>query len=203
MSFRLYVLGALQPTERGTGLRMSIEPGTYELGPENGRLSVHTGKAGAAAKAGHNLLIDVERWNAKLALAAEPSQTQLELTADSRSLKVLDGTGGMKSLDDDDKESIAKTIDEEVLKGTPVSFRSTAVFGAGDGRIKVRGDLSLWGATNQVEFELSIGDDGHLTATATIIQTAFGHKPYTALFGTLKVADEVEISVDARLDGAS
>jgi polyisoprenoid-binding protein YceI len=178
---------------------MSIEPGTYELGPESGTLSVHTGKTGAAAKAGHNLTIEVQRWNAKLQLAAEPAQTQLELTADSRSLKVLDGTGGMTHLGDDDKQSIAQTIDEEVLKGTPIEFRSTAVSAAGDGRIDVRGNLTLWGATNEVAFELTLADGGRVSGATTFKQTAFGHKPYTALFGTLKVADEVRVSVDARV----
>jgi hypothetical protein len=31
-------------------------------------------------------------------------------------------------------------------------------------------------------------------------QTAFGMKPYSALFGALKVADEVTIAIDAKLD---
>ena len=43
---------------------MAIQPGTYELGPQDGKLLVRTGKGGAASKAGHNLLIEVERWGA-------------------------------------------------------------------------------------------------------------------------------------------
>ena len=45
--------------------------------------------------------------------------------------------------------------------------------------------------------------DGRLTGTATVKQTDWGMKPYTALFGTLKVADEVEVAIDAGLPAQS
>jgi hypothetical protein len=47
-----------------------------------------------------------------------------------------------------------------------------------------------------VEFDLT-SRDGRLTGEATVKQTAFGIKPYSALFGTLKVADEVRIGIQA------
>ena len=50
-----------------------------------------------------------------------------------QSLRVLEGTGGIKTLDDGDKDNIRQTIDEEVLKGTAIEFRSTAVQAVGDG----------------------------------------------------------------------
>ena len=52
---------------------------------------------------------------------------QLELTADSGSLRVIEGTGGVQALGDDDKAEIQKTIDDDVLKREPVTFRSTSV----------------------------------------------------------------------------
>jgi polyisoprenoid-binding protein YceI len=182
---------------------MSIEPGTYELGPSDGTLSVRTTKRGAASKAGHNLLIAVERWGATAQLAADPAQSVLELTADSTSFTVLEGTGGIQSLGDDDKEGIAQTINQEVLKGTAISFRSTAVRPHGDGRLHVTGDLELAGGINLIAFDVEIGDDGRLTGSATVKQTAWGMKPYSALFGTLKVSDEVQVSIDARLRSVS
>ena len=63
----------------------------------------------------------------------------------------------------------------------------------------MHGDLELGGVANPVDFELTVADDGHLTGAATVTQTAHGIKPYTALFGTLKVADEVQVSIDAQL----
>ena len=45
---------------------MAIEAGTYKLGPRNATLRVKTGRSGAAAKAGHNLEIEVGSWEATL-----------------------------------------------------------------------------------------------------------------------------------------
>jgi YceI-like domain len=175
-------------------------PGTYALGPADGELTVSTGKGGAAARAAHNLSILVQRWEAHVQLADDPADTTISLTADSRSLRVLGGTGGMTALGDDDKAGITQTIDDEVLRGTAITFRSTNVAADGaPGRLRVRGDLELGGTTNPVEFELSLAEDGHLTGTATVTQSAHGMKPYTALFGTLKVSDDVRVSIDARL----
>jgi polyisoprenoid-binding protein YceI len=66
----------------------------------------------------------------------------------------------------------------------------------------VEGDLDLLGTTRPVAFDLAAGDDGRLTGHAPLRQTDFGLKPYSALFGTLKVADEVEVAIDARLPAA-
>lgn len=181
---------------------MTIEPGTYAVGPDDGTLTVRTARRGAIAKAGHDLLIEVGRWGATVELAAHPAQSVLELTADSNSLKVLEGTGGIQSLSDKDTAGIEQTIEQEVLKGTAITFRSTSVQATGEGRFSVNGDLELAGGNNPVAFDLEIGDDGHLTGSAVVRQSAWGMKPYTAMFGALKVADEVQVAIDARLQPA-
>jgi hypothetical protein len=160
------------------------------FGPENATLTVRTKRTGAASKAGHDLLIQVTSWSATLDPDADPAVT---LTADSRSLRVLEGTGGIQALDDDAKAAIAQTIEEEVLMGTPIEFRSTAVDGG-----KVEGELELAGQRHPISFELAAGDDGRLTGQTTVRQSDWGMKPYTALFGTLKVADEVDVAFEAR-----
>jgi polyisoprenoid-binding protein YceI len=181
---------------------MPIEPGTYAGGPENGSLTVRTGRRGAIARVGHDLLVEVQTWGATVQIADRPEQSVLELTADSNSLKVIEGTGGIQALGDEERAGIDETIVKEVLKGTAIVFRSTSVAPAGPDRWHVRGDLELAGGINPVEFELAVGDDGRMTGKATVKQSAWGMKPYTTLFGTLKVADEVEVTVDARLQPA-
>jgi polyisoprenoid-binding protein YceI len=104
----------------------------------------------------------------------------------------------MQSLGEDDKANIQKTIDDDVLKGRAISFRSTAVTGA-DGGLGVQGELTLAGATRPLAFDLAVGDDGRLRAVAVVKQSDWGMKPYSALFGALKVADEVEVAIDAGL----
>jgi hypothetical protein len=169
------------------------------FGPGNAKLTVRTKRVGAASKAGHDLLIEVTSWSATLDLGENPAAT---LSADASSLRVLEGTGGVMALDDDDKAGIAKTIDDEVLKGTPIEFRSTAVELDADGAPRrVDGELELAGRRHPIGFDLSAAD-GRLTGTAVVKQTDWGMKPYTALFGTLKVADEVEVAIDAGLPEA-
>jgi len=178
---------------------MTPESGTYSLGPGSGVLSIRTTRQGAASKAGHDLRIEVGSWEAEFKLGEAPEQSAMTLAADSRSLRVIEGTGGIKSLTGDDKASIQKTINDEVLKGCAIEFRSSEVRGgAGDG-LSVRGDLDLGGRTAPVTFDLALGDDGRVTGSATVKQTDFGMKPYSALFGALKVADEVTVAIDAKL----
>ena len=105
--------------------RVSLQAGTYKLGPDDGTLSVQTGRTGAAAKAGHDLLIVVTAWEATLAVGDDPADTSIELAADAASLRVREGKGGMQSLGDDDKANIQQTIDDDVLKRQAITFRST------------------------------------------------------------------------------
>jgi polyisoprenoid-binding protein YceI len=179
---------------------MAIDAGSYELGPDDGTLSVRTSRTGAAAKAGHNLLIQVTAWQATVEAGEDPAQTRIVLGADATSLRVLDGTGGMQALGDDDKASIEETIDEDVLKRQAIEFRSTVVRTAPDGSgLRVDGELTLVGEVRPITVDLTIDEDGRLTGTTVVKQTDWGITPYSALFGSLKVVDEVEVELDARL----
>jgi polyisoprenoid-binding protein YceI len=179
---------------------MSLRPGLHVLGPENGALSVRTGRTGAAAKAGHDLLIDVTAWQATLDVAENPAQTTVALDADSTSLRVREGTGGMQALGDDDKASIAQTIDDEILHGHEIEFRSTAVRPTAEG-IGVEGDLTLAGTTRPIALDVKVGVDGSLSCATVVKQTDWGIPIYSTLFGALKVADEVEVVVEVQLPG--
>jgi polyisoprenoid-binding protein YceI len=182
---------------------MAIEPGTYALEPPDARLTIRTARRGAASKAGHDLVIEVQTWGATVQIAPDPAQSVLELNADSRSFKVLEGTGGIKPLTESDKGSIVQTVNDEILKGTPITFRSTAVRPEGDGRFHVTGDLEIANGISLVAFDLTVDDEGRVTGEATVKQSEWGIKPYTALFGALKLADEVQVRLEGRLKPAS
>ncbi|MDP9229012.1 MAG: YceI family protein [Actinomycetota bacterium] len=159
-----------------------------------------TGRQGAAAKAGHNLVISVTSWEGTLDVGEDADQSSLELDADARSLRVQEGHGGAQALADDDKADIQQTIDDEVLKGDAIEFRSTSVEPSDDGgRLRVGGDLKMAGNSHPVEFDLSVSPKGKIEGGPTIKQTDWGIKPYSALFGALKVTDEVEIVIEASL----
>jgi hypothetical protein len=170
---------------------------TYTLGPDDGTLSVRTQRTGAAAMAGHNLLMHVTSWKATIELGDD---TTVALDADGSSLRVQEGSGGMQALQDEDKENIRQTIDDEVLMREPISFRSTDVHPAPSGAgLRVDGELTLKGETRPLFFDLALTAEGGLEGTAVVKQTDWGMKPYTGLFGALKVVDEVEVQIEATL----
>jgi polyisoprenoid-binding protein YceI len=179
---------------------VSIRSGTYRLGPDNSALWVLTGRAGAAAKAGHDLVLRVTSWEGALVVGEDPADTSMELTADASSLRVVEGTGGMQALGDDDVANIHETIDDEVLRRRDIRFRSTRVETERDGgRIRAEGDLTLSGETGPIAVDLAVGPGGELSGTAVVTQSAWGMKPYSALFGALKVRDEVVVVLEGHL----
>jgi polyisoprenoid-binding protein YceI len=178
---------------------MALPSGHHVLGPDNSSLRVKTYREGLAAKAGHDLVIDVTRWSATVDAGDE---TAVTLEADPRSLEVREGLRGVKPLTDKDRVEIRKNIDEKVLGGQPVAFRSTAVREDG-GRLEVEGELTIAGATRPVRAALDVGEGGRVSGTIPLTQSEWGIKPYRGLMGALKVRDELEIVLDARLAGAS
>jgi polyisoprenoid-binding protein YceI len=183
---------------------VAIRPGTYRLGPADGTLAVRTKRTGPAAKAGHNLVLHISTWEAKLEIGADPGSSSLELSVDGASLRVKEGVGGMQALSDEDKAGIEATIDDEVLKRQIITFRSTQVQpAAAGGGLSVEGDLTLMGATRPLAFDVAVGEAGSLGAVAVIKQSKWGMKPYTTLWGALKVVDEVEVAIDAALPAPS
>ena len=155
-------------------------------------LSVHTKRGGAAAKAGHDLELHVMRWEGTLDLEAGSA----ELSADGSSLRVQKGSGGMQKLGDDDKDNIHKTIDDEVLTKRNITFRSSSVQGE-NGHYRVDGEAALGGATQPLSFDVVV-DGEAVSARATVTQSGWGMKPFSVLFGSLKVLDEIEIQLQSR-----
>jgi len=176
---------------------MALQAGTYKLGPDNATLRVKTGRHGAAAKAGHDLVIEVKAWEATLNVADDAAASSVQLSADPTSLHVVKGEGGMQALGDDDKADIRKSIDKDVLKKKSISFSSSSASDS-DGGLAVSGELELGGKSNPVDFVVG-GDGAGVTGTATIKQSDWGIKPYSALFGALKVNDEVTVEVEGNL----
>jgi polyisoprenoid-binding protein YceI len=177
---------------------MALPTGRHELGPDNASLQVKTYREGVAAKVGHDLVIDVTRWEGTLEVPDDPAGARVELTADPRSFAVREGVRGVKPLTDRDREEILKNIDEKVLHGQPIAFRSTAVRTEGD-RLAVDGEMTMGGSTRPVSTALDVEAGGRVSGTIPLTQSEWGIKPYRGLMGALKVRDELEIVVEARL----
>jgi polyisoprenoid-binding protein YceI len=182
---------------------MPLEAGTHRLGPEDASLIVKTYREGVAAKAGHDLIIEVTDWEATLEVADDASPSSIELSADPRSLHPREGLRGLKPLTDRDREEIRANIDEKVLGGERIRFRSTAIaVGDGGRRLSVRGQLSIRGRSRPASFELTVSDGGDVAGTASLQQSDWGIKPYRGLMGALRVRDSVEVVLQGRLAAA-
>jgi polyisoprenoid-binding protein YceI len=177
---------------------MALPPGRHRLGPDEGSLRVKTYREGVAAKVGHDLVIEVGAWSATV--EGGPDDLAIELTVDPTSLRVLTGERGVKPLTDKDRDEIRRNIDGKVLQGRPIAFRSTTAHPpAADGTLVVDGELTMGGSTRRVSARLDLKADGQLTGTIPLVQSQWGIKPYRGLMGALKVRDDVEIVIDARL----
>ena len=179
---------------------MALAIGRHTLGAENASLEVRTYREGVAAKVGHDLVLAVTRWEAIVDLAAEPAPSSVELTADARSLEVREALGGLKPLTAGDRDEIRRNIDGKVLQGRPIGFRSTAVrLLEGDTQLAVEGALTIAGSTRPIAVTLGLDADGNLRGTIGIRQSDWGIKPYRGMLGALRVRDEVELAIAARL----
>lgn len=184
--------------------------GTFEIGPEQGTLSVCTSRSGVASKIGHDLRIEVTKWSGTVVVAPDdPSGSSVRIVADARSLRVKEGTGGAKALTDSDRADIEKTTHEKMLKTSKhpeIVFESTALSGVSSptppATAAIDGKLTIFGDPRPVRLDLSIeaADAGfHVTGRGTIRQTDWGIKPYSAFMGALKIKDEVEIRFDVKV----
>ena len=179
---------------------MALPAETQHFGPDNASLQVRTYREGVAAKAGHDLVIAVTRWDATVEIADEPAGWKVTLNADPHSLEVREGLGGVKPLTDSDRVEIRKTIDAKVLGGQPIWFRSSHVRPVDEGgRLTVEGELSMAGSARPLTAELTVTDGGAISGTIPLAQSNWGIKPYRGLMGALKVRDEVQVVIEARL----
>jgi hypothetical protein len=173
---------------------MSIEAGTHTIGPSNGSLKVKTGKEGAAAKMGHNLVLGVNSWEATVEGGDSPS---ISLTADPGSVEVIEGSGGAKPLSDKDKGDIKKSISNKVLGSSQITFQSSSVEDNG-GQMLAKGDLSIAGNSSQVSVPLSVSGNT-ISGSITLSQKDFGIKQFSAMMGALKVTDQVEVQFEGQV----
>lgn len=183
---------------------MSVPGCDYRLGPEHGRVSLRTHRAGAAAKAGHDLLIEVTRWAAELSVPeSDVARARLDVRLDVRSLVVREGTGGAMPLSTRDRREIEATAARLLAadRFPDASFESTAITAAGDGGV-VDGMFTVHGTGRPLRLlvsDVSSGGARRFRATGTVLQSQHGVRPYSAFFGALKLRDGVDVQVDVEL----
>jgi polyisoprenoid-binding protein YceI len=174
--------------------------GAYRLGPDSGRLLVKTTRTGLGAKAGHDLTIEVTRWHGHATVdTATPANSTVTVEVEVDSFEVREGTGGVKPLTDADRAEIKKTLGEvlHTAQHPTITFRSKRVDGSA-GSFTLDGELTVMGVTRPVMVQGRV-TDGRVVGGATVVQSRWGIRPYSAFFGALKLSDEVKIDFDVAL----
>jgi polyisoprenoid-binding protein YceI len=185
--------------------------GTYELGPGDGRVLVKTGREGLAARAGHDLTIEITQWSAQVTVPAaeEGGIAAATLTAelDLGSLTVREGTGGAKPLSDRDRRDIQAQVRKILGDAAKASFTSQRVIPSSTSSSgapsagAIEGTLTMHGVSRGIRLQVSSPEPGRYRGSATIRQTDFGITPYSGFFGALKLRDEVTVEFEVRIEG--
>jgi polyisoprenoid-binding protein YceI len=178
--------------------------GTHELGPADGRVLVKTGREGLAARAGHDLTLEITQWSARVTVpAADDTGESTTLTAelDLGSLTVREGTGGAKPLSDKDRRDIQNQARKILGNAGQARFNSTRVVEsaspAGGGAIE--GTLTLNGASRPLRLAVTSPSPGQYRGSTSIRQSDFGITPYSGFFGALKLRDEVTVEFEVTI----
>jgi polyisoprenoid-binding protein YceI len=174
--------------------------GAYRLGPESGRLLVHTTRTGLGAKAGHDLTIEVTRWHGHATVdTAVPANSSVTIQVDVDSFQVRQGTGGVKPLTDADRAEIHKTLKQvlHTAQHPTITFWSRRVDGSA-GSFTLDGELEIMGITRPVTVQGRM-TDGRVVGGATVVQSRWGIRPYSAFLGALRLSDEVKVDLDVAL----
>jgi polyisoprenoid-binding protein YceI len=180
---------------------MTVAPGHYRLGPDNGRIVLRTYREGLGARAGHDLVIDVPRWSGELTVNDGRTLASIEATIDMTSWIVREGNGGIKPLTDRDRREITTTA-RRVLSAQrhpEARFAASRFAPAGDDGGTLEGTFTLNGIERPLRMQVSQAGQNRYRATGTVVQSAFGIKPYTGFFGALKVRDAVDFEVEAEV----
>ncbi len=184
---------------------MTANTGSFQLGPDTGRVVIKTGRAGLAARAGHDLTIEVTRWSARAQVPDEAAggagAATVTAELDLGSLEPREGTGGVKPLTDGDRRDIKKTM-SGILGGGTATFTSSRIVRSGSGGGAIEGTLTLNGTSQPARLQVTEPGPGRYRGSATVTQTGFGIKPYTGFFGALKLRDEVVVEFEVDLGKA-
>lgn len=172
----------------------------WALDQGSGELLLRTAVAGRAAKMGHRLTIAMRRWEATVGYTGS-RPVALDLTVEADGLEVLRGEGGVKPISGPEK-AIARQNALRSLgadKHPRIEFHADTITATDDG-YDVAGALTIHGVTVPRTLHVDVAQDAagaHYTCAETVTQTDFGIKPFSLMVGSLRVADDVEVTFSA------
>jgi YceI-like protein len=155
---------------------------------------VFTYKAGLLAGVAHDLKLRVERF--EIAVDEQGIRARFDATSLSVVCAQVGGKDDPRALSDRDRREIEATIVRDVLDARAhpaIEFRSAPVAPSDEPRIA--GTLTIRGRERPLALEPRREGDRAVIET-TLDQTAFGIRPYTAMFGALRIRPELRVRIE-------
>lgn len=170
--------------------------------PADSALLVWTYKDGLLAKMAHDLSIRATRLRADVALDGRHVSVDVAVPVSGLRVQGQVKDGRIMALEDKDQRKIEENLaGKDVLDAgryPEVCFSGEGLLPeAGAGATRVEGRLTIHGESRPlaVDVELrEVRDRWVVAGEVRLRQTDFGVRPYSALFGALKVQDEVRVT---------
>lgn len=168
------------------------------LDASDGELLLHTDVAGRAAKLGHRLTVAMKSWQAAVSWSGD-QPSAVRLTAEVDSFQVLSAEGGLTPLSGPEKALVRSNALKCLAsqRYPQIYFQTTEIISTDDG-YRLDGLLDIHGQARQQVVDVRIDDlDGswRLDCESVVRQTEYGVKPFSMLMGSMKVADDVAVSL--------
>lgn len=194
--------GCLLPLARAEGAEMRLDPGRSTL-------LVKLYKDGPASAFAHDHVVQARRFTGTVHWdPARPEATRVQVEVEAASLDA-DEPGlrrrlSMSDMSEGTRADVQRTMvgarQLDVASHPKIAFRSTAVEPQGDGRLLVRGELTLHGVTRPVSLPVTIAElsSGAVRGRGTLRlrQSDFGIRPYRFAFGAVRNRDGVDLILD-------
>ncbi len=120
-------------------------------------------------------------------------------------LIVREGTGGLKPLTDRDRREIGATARKLLAsdRNPEAVFTATKFEPDADGGGLISGTFMLRGVERPLQLTARPAGQDRYRVTGSVLQSAYGIKPYSAFLGALRVSDRVAIEADIDLSAAA
>jgi len=158
---------------------------------------VHTDTVGLLSALAHKRLIQATQFKGEIVYAKdEIKNSRVELLIETDGLIPTE-----KDISESDRQEILSNMREllQVKSYPTMHFTSQAVTPIKDG-INVGGTLRMKGVAQKVAVDVKLKTIDNVLISSgefTVKQTSFGIEPYSALLGTIQVADEIRFEFKA------
>jgi polyisoprenoid-binding protein YceI len=170
----------------------------FIIQPANSRFDVHTGTKGVLSRLAHDHIIRAIDLEGTIALDPNNHEnSKVSISLPTKDLQLIDS-----QLSSSDRSEIVKNMRSslDVSRFPSILFASTKV-SEKTGGVEVLGELRIKGRAKGMSVFVRLErQEGLLIASGrfSALHSDFGIKPYSAAFGTIRVADELRFEFLAR-----